>query len=55
MKKMIKIFKGAAIVIDGRSKVEVTTNTGKQIDEVPANAKNIKKYIKDKKYPKHDR
>lgn len=51
MRKKIKIFKGAAFVIDKDSDMQITTNTGEIVDEVDATGENIKKYIKDKKYP----
>ena len=52
----IKVFKGAAIVVDENLEkrgVKFTTNTGDQVDEVKATGQNIKKYIKDKKYPEY--
>ena len=52
----IQVFKGAAIIVDEnleKEGVKFTTNTGDQVDEVKATGPNIKKYIKDRKYPKY--
>ncbi len=56
--KRIAIFKGAAIMFDDDMKkkgIVVDTNTGPQVDEVDATGANIKKYMKDKKYPPIDK
>lgn len=54
MTKRIRIYKGAAIVYEEsleKKGVNISTNTGEAIDDVDATANNIKKYIRDKKYP----
>lgn len=54
--KRIKVYEGAAIQYDTndeRKGIVITANT-KQIDDVKATASNIKKYIKDKKYPEKE-
>lgn len=53
--RRIKIFEGAAAIVDDKLEkkgtVVFTTNT-KQVDEVNATSKNIKKYIEKHGYPK---
>ena len=53
MARKIKIFQGAAIMYDEKLEKEgfsFSTNTP-EVETVKATSKNIKKYIKDKKYP----
>ena len=54
--KRIKIFKGAAVLIEPdleKKGIKISSNTGKQVDEVNATQSNIKKYLRDRKYPEY--
>ena len=51
--RIIKVFEGAAVMYEDKLEkagISFSTNT-KEVKTVEATDKNIKKYIKDKKYP----
>jgi hypothetical protein len=52
----IRVFKGAAVFYEEKLEkqgVSITTNTGDAVDDIKATGSNIRKYIKNRKYPEY--